>query len=118
MEENTMTNALDLDAGHNRISEPRLDQRIDASPRQGATAHTGLSGSARSHADRSGETLATFLGWFSVGLGATQLIAPRELTRMIGLRPTRRRTTVMQLMGVREIAHGAAILSNPPARSE
>src|SRR5690606_18579577 len=33
--------------------------------------------------------LAGFLGWLSVGLGASQLLMPRAVTRMIGVAPTR-----------------------------
>lgn len=53
------------------------------------------------------------LGWFSVGLGAVQLIAPGRLSRAIGVGD---RSTLMRAMGVREIAHGVAVLA--PARAE
>ena len=38
--------------------------------------------------DGSGDRLATGLGWFSIGLGAAQLVAPAWVCRLIGVRPT------------------------------
>ena len=57
-------------------------------------------------ADR--ESINQFLGWFSVGLGVTQLLAPRALGRAIGVGE---QTTVMRLCGVREIVSGLGLLS-------
>lgn len=54
--------------------------------------------------------LATGLGWFSIGIGVVQLVAPRQLGRAIGLEA---RPMVMQAMGAREIASGIGILSRP-----
>jgi len=59
------------------------------------------------------DSLARFLGWFSIGLGTAQLIVPRALTRLVGAQDKGRAPHVMRLMGVREVAHGAAILSRP-----
>ena len=69
--------------------------------------HVGWSG-----ADE-GKGLARFLGWFSVGLGVAQVLAPSSVARLVGLRPTRGSSAVLRLAGLREIAHGAGILSNP-----
>jgi hypothetical protein len=52
------------------------------------------------------------LGWFSIGLGLTQILAPRQLSRLIGVGD---RQPVMRAMGARELAHGAAILTWPRA---
>jgi uncharacterized membrane protein len=60
-----------------------------------------------------GVELARGLGWFSVGLGAAQLLAPGALARVAGLRPTTRTKTVLRLAGLRELGHGAGILANP-----
>lgn len=57
--------------------------------------------------DRDG--LARFLGWFSIGLGTAQLVAPRALCRLIGGGDPR----VMRAMGVREWIHGTGILVRP-----
>jgi uncharacterized membrane protein len=63
-----------------------------------------------------GRGTASFLGWFSVGLGAIQIMAPRRLTRAIGLEPGTGSTTLMRAMGLREIATGVGILSNPRSK--
>jgi hypothetical protein len=47
------------------------------------------------------------LGWFSIGLGLTELLAPRELARSIGA-PAR--TQLIRAMGLREIMAGLGIL--------
>lgn len=57
--------------------------------------------------------LASTLGWFSVGLGLTQLLAPKSLTRPLGIEGTERFT---RLCGARELACGMGILrSGNPA---
>lgn len=60
--------------------------------------------------------LATFLGWFSVGLGALELLAPSAVARAIGVRPTPAWNGLLQLFGLREISTGAGILKNPTSR--
>lgn len=54
------------------------------------------------------EQLARFLGWFSIGLGIAEIVAPRQLSEMIGVE---NKPGVFRLMGLREIGHGIAILS-------
>jgi uncharacterized membrane protein len=62
------------------------------------------------------EGLANFLGWFSIGLGVAEIVAPQQLSEVIGVRPTRRNRAVMQAMGVREIVKGVGILSKDRPR--
>ena len=57
------------------------------------------------------ETLAKGLGWFSVGLGVAQLVAPRRVARLIGVRPNARTAYLMRAMGARELASGIGILA-------
>lgn len=47
------------------------------------------------------------LGWFSIALGAAELIAPGPLSRMIG---TRRYDRTVRAYGAREIAAGVGLL--------
>jgi len=68
---------------------------------------------ARELPERRGENtsprrLAKALGWFSIGLGVTEIVAPGILARLIG---TRKRPNTMRLMGVREVAAGIGILA-------
>ena len=59
-----------------------------------------------------GESLADFLGYFSLGLGLAELVAPTLMSRLIGVKhPDHRTRNTMRLMGVREIGNGIAILS-------
>lgn len=54
--------------------------------------------------------LARALGWFSVGLGSTELLAGREVARALG---TPRGAGLTCLFGLREIGVGVAILVDP-----
>ncbi|MDX2151124.1 MAG: SRPBCC family protein [Bryobacteraceae bacterium] len=59
------------------------------------------------------EGIATGLGWFSIGLGAAEVIAPGSVARMAGIRtgPGSQKIIRSRLYGMREIAAGAGILS-------
>ena len=52
---------------------------------------------------------ARALGWFSVGLGLTQIMAPRTLGRAIGVD----RPWTLRALGLRELTSGVGILSQP-----
>ncbi|HEY8288385.1 MAG TPA: cyclase dehydrase, partial [Acetobacteraceae bacterium] len=54
--------------------------------------------------------LARFLGCFSIGLGAIEVIAPRSLIDLLGLP---RSTALVRAFGAREIAAGVAVLTYP-----
>lgn len=59
--------------------------------------------------------IAKGLGYFSIGLGLAELIAPRWLGRLIGAGEEHKK--LLQMFGVREIAAGVAILASPrPAK--
>jgi uncharacterized membrane protein len=60
-----------------------------------------------------GESLADFLGYFSIGLGLAEVLAPQLIARLVGIKhPNERNRTLLRLMGLREISSGVAILSN------
>src|SRR5947209_12802965 len=59
---------------------------------------------------RPGTRLAQGLGWFSIGLGIAEVVAPRALAKWIGVK---RRPVLFRLFGLREIANGIGILSAP-----
>jgi uncharacterized membrane protein len=62
--------------------------------------------------DRAGaERLASFLGWFSIGLGITSLAAPRSIARFIGARGDRTEQAILRLVGLQELVVGIGILS-------
>ena len=68
----------------------------------------------RNNGSKSGsERLARGLGWFSIGLGLAQILAPRAVGRLVGVRNHR---ALMAAVGVREIASGIGILSQVKPR--
>lgn len=62
------------------------------------------------------DPLAKSLGWFSIGLGVAQLLAPRAVARTAGVGQN---TALMRALAVREIVSGVGILSQQksPARA-
>lgn len=54
------------------------------------------------------QKLANGLGWFSIGLGLAELLAPEKVGRAIGVN---NHQNLFRAMGVREIASGVAILA-------
>ena len=54
------------------------------------------------------EQLARGLGWFSLGLGLAELLAPRSVAKIAGVRGN---TGLIRLFGLREIASGIAIFT-------
>lgn len=58
-----------------------------------------------------GESLADFLGLFSIGLGMAQVLAPAGMAKLIGVQDDDTNRTLMRTMGMREITNGVAILS-------
>jgi hypothetical protein len=72
---------------------------------------TATAGRAPSHAPPDvhfapGTKAATGLAWFSIGLGVAEVLAPRTMGRLTGVR----RPALVFLCGIREIATGVAIL--------
>jgi hypothetical protein len=54
------------------------------------------------------DRLARALGWFSIGLGLTELLAPRALTRALGMEGSE---ALVRAYGMREIGAGIMTLS-------
>lgn len=55
--------------------------------------------------------LASGLGWFSIGLGAAELLAPGMMADLIGVPNKDRTRSILRTYGLREIAAGVGILS-------
>jgi uncharacterized membrane protein len=62
---------------------------------------------------RDKDPLAQFLGWFSIGLGAAQVAAPRGMCKLVGADGEGAGPALMRLMGLRELTQGTAILTRP-----
>jgi uncharacterized membrane protein len=56
--------------------------------------------------------LTSALGWFSVGLGAAELLAPAAVARVIGIDPDENRG-LLRVFGLRELIAGVGILTRP-----
>jgi uncharacterized membrane protein len=57
------------------------------------------------------EQLAGFLGWFSIGLGLSQVLAPRAMSRLVGIDDDTGNAALMRALGIRELTSGIGILS-------
>jgi hypothetical protein len=51
---------------------------------------------------------AKSLAWFSIGLGVAEIVAPRKLSRLVGVKE---RPLLMRMLGAREILSGIGILA-------
>jgi uncharacterized membrane protein len=86
--------------------------------------HTGTAPSARPSAAQDGdgwqqnrsrgnhpERWARGLGWFSIGLGLAQVVAPGRLAQLIGVPQDADTRAVLRAVGLREIVTGVGLLS-------
>jgi uncharacterized membrane protein len=64
-------------------------------------------------ADERGQALAKGLGMFSLGLGLTEVMAPRALARLIGVDQSGATPWILRALGAREIGHGIGIFARP-----
>jgi len=62
---------------------------------------------------RDKDSLTRFLGWFSIGLGSTQLLAPKTMCRLVGASHRGPAPVLMRLLGLRELTQGVGILARP-----
>lgn len=83
---------------------PDLQQQADMSPTS-TPSYSGHHAKTRHNHD----ALAKALGWFSVGLGIAELVAPRTISRMTGIRHG---AILVRAVGLREIASGVGILND------
>ena len=54
--------------------------------------------------------VAQSVGFLALAVGATQLLLPRMVARVVGVRPRRRTTSAVRMLGAGVIAGGAAVL--------
>ncbi|MBV9870066.1 MAG: SRPBCC family protein [Frankiaceae bacterium] len=58
------------------------------------------------------QTIARSLGYLSLGLGLSQLLAPRQFAQTIGVRDRSDTTTLVRLIGARELLAAAGLLTS------
>jgi uncharacterized membrane protein len=73
----------------------------------GTSVYTPNDHHARSYGSRRARQFAKALGWFSIGIGLAQLLAPRGVSRTLGVQD---RPMVMRALGARELVAGVGIL--------
>jgi hypothetical protein len=109
----------------NRMADAKAD--MNAAKHQQTRAHLVGSHIARMGPDPHGGTpmydeddrfdsttaLPLALGWFSIALGAAEMMAPHQMARLIGIRPNARTRGILRAYGAREIATGLGILAQP-----
>ncbi|HET9985308.1 MAG TPA: SRPBCC family protein [Longimicrobiales bacterium] len=61
--------------------------------------------------DHQAERLARGLGWFSIGLGLAEIVAPDRVADLIGVRDSRTTRSVLRGLGMREVMSGIGILT-------
>jgi len=97
----------------------RLGTALGESARPSARAVQPYQRFADEDRGTGGESLADFLGYFSIGLGLAEALMPKTMARVIGIKhPDDESVNTVRAMGLREIGHGVAILSNQhPAKA-
>ncbi|HEY7169683.1 MAG TPA: SRPBCC family protein [Vicinamibacterales bacterium] len=65
------------------------------------------------HVDRAALQLSRGLGWFSIALGAAEVLAPAAIARIAGVNENEQSHSIIRTLGAREIGNGLAILADP-----
>src|SRR4051794_35706700 len=68
------------------------------------TPDNGFGENRKKYRGASKDRLANGLGWFSIGLGLTEVLALGTFSQLIGIRPKSKSRTVLRYYGIREIA--------------
>ena len=88
-----------------------LDQLTPPAPAVPYRSGTEARKPARSRVpSRASNPWARGLGWFSLGLGAAELLVTSDLARLIGVDDSSRNRTILRAFGAREIAAGIGLL--------
>jgi hypothetical protein len=64
-------------------------------------------------AKRKADSLATGLGWFSIGLGLAEMAMPERVAKIAGIEATPESLRLMRSFGMRELTSGVGILTQP-----
>jgi hypothetical protein len=67
--------------------------------------------------DRSGDKAAArALGWASIGIGLTEIAAPKHVEALLGIDVSAENRGILRVLGVRELMHGVGILADGDMR--
>jgi hypothetical protein len=92
----------------NEAARPRGAQRR---ARPSALAMHARGATTRENSVRNVNKRAEALGWFSIALGLSQILAPSGMARLVGTRDDERTRKTMLAVGLREITAGIGILT-------
>lgn len=96
---------------HQRAARPRGTLEHDGPPPADLDDRPDVE---TTQATRPGVTLAQGLGWFSLGMGALRLLAPRQVGRLLG---TREPGVLLRVLGARDVMTGLGLLGGRRAAS-
>ncbi len=80
-----------------------------------AIQNAGQYGNETESGDSNIQRISNGLGWFSIGLGLAELVMPGMVAELIGLEDEDGTLSLLRGYGLREIAAGVGILSQPQA---
>jgi len=98
-----MQTSVTVSSTRSRVARPRQGSSALGVHARGATP--------RENALRNVNKRAEALGWFSIALGVSQILAPSAMARLVGTRDNERTRKTMLALGLREITAGIGILS-------
>ena len=89
-------------------------ERVGAGQTRNSVSRSSRPSNGNGATANGADKLARSLGWFSIGLGVAEVLAPRRVANAAG---TNNHSAWIRAFGVREIVSGVGILTNPqPAR--
>ncbi len=93
-------------------ADPRADSHNESADTDAARPARRLASARPRRVSREDthESLAYALGWFSVGLGLAEILAPRAIARVVGLQDDHQ--FLIRALGARELTSGVGILSD------
>lgn len=101
---------LKLNGRKNRVSDyiPDVPEKLS---NVAAAAQEKFSDLRDHVADIDDTEFARGLGWASIAIGLTELLATKQVQSMLGLEDTPDRRGTIRVLGVREVMHGVSILT-------
>jgi hypothetical protein len=98
------------------FSEPTYRERLsDLTENLGERVSEGFGRMTQPVRDATDTEFARGLGWASIAIGLTEILAPRQVNHLLGLTDTPDRCGTLRVMGVRELAQGVSILTEDRA---
>ena len=110
-----MGTELTRETGGDTGTAPRRSQRRSLTLNQRAAAETSAKDAPQHYSETQKtekDALTQFLGWFSIGLGLAEVVAPQAVARLIGVDEDEH-STLLRAYGLRELAAGIGILTRP-----